>query len=273
MSNTRVCILGAGNMGRALLGGLLRSGTRPEFLSLGEPSAEARAGVARELGVTASADNLEAVRDAAVVVLAVKPQDAQAVMTPLAVLLAGQRTLVVSVAAGLRLASLSRWCPKVPAMRAMPNRPALVGAGVSGAYAPEQLSYEHRAAGQRVLEAVGEVVWVKSEDALDAVTALSGSGPAYLFLLAELMAEAGGELGLERATAERLARVTLYGAGQMANAGGATLGELREQVTSPGGTTAAALGAFAAADLKATVRRALAAAYERGRELAAASGG
>jgi pyrroline-5-carboxylate reductase len=273
MSNTRVCILGAGNMGRALLGGLLRSGTRPEFLSLGEPSPEARASVARELGVTASADNADAVRDAAIVVLAVKPQGARQVMSALAPQLARTGTLVVSVAAGVRLESLESWCPGVPFMRAMPNRPALIGAGVSGAFAPLALSREQRAAGQRVLEAVGEVVWVDSEDAIDAVTALSGSGPAYFFLLAELMAEAGSGLGLERATAERLARVTLYGSGLMADSGGATLAQLRDQVTSPGGTTAAALAAFAAADLAGTVRRALTAAYERGRELAAASGG
>jgi pyrroline-5-carboxylate reductase len=273
MSNTRVCILGAGNMGRALLGGLLRSGTRAEFLSLGEPSTQARADIARELGVTGSADNLEAVRGAAVVVLAVKPQHVAAVLTPLAAALGASAALLVSVAAGVRIAALEACCPGVPVMRAMPNRPALVGAGVSGAFAPEEVSPAHRAAAQRVLQAVGEVVWVKSEDALDTVTALSGSGPAYFFLLAELMAEAGSELGLDPATAARLARVTLYGAGLMANSVDGALADLRAQVTSPGGTTAAALAAFTQADFADTVRRALTAAARRSRELAAASGG
>jgi pyrroline-5-carboxylate reductase len=274
MTNRRVCVLGAGNMGRVLIGGLLRSGTRPEHVSAGESQPAARAALARDFAITATADNRAAVADAAVVVLAVKPQDAAAVLAPLADLLATTRPLVISVAAGVRIAALKACCAAdVPMMRAMPNRPALIGAGATGLYAPPDVSAGQRALGAELLESVGEVVWVASEDALDVVTALSGSGPAYFFLLAELMAEAGESLGLEGAAARRLATATLYGSGLLAQSPDTDLARLRGEVTSKGGTTAAALETFEAADLRATVRRALGAAVQRSRELAAAMPG
>jgi len=216
-------------MGRALIGGLLRSGTRPEHLSVGEPVAAAREALARDLGITAGADNAAAVRGAAVVVLAVKPQEAAAVLGALAGQWGAQGPLLISVAAGLRVATLQAWCgPGVAVVRAMPNRPAL-----------------------------------------DVVTALSGSGPAYFFLLAQLMAEAAAGLGLEAAAARRLAAATLHGAGLLAHGGDADLARLRAEVTSRGGTTEAALRVFEDAGLRATVARALEAAALRGRELAA----
>ena len=268
MIEDRLCILGAGNMGRALIGGLLRSGTRAERLSVGESSGEARTKLARELGVSATADNLAAVAGATMVVLAVKPREAAAVLAPLAGSLARTRPLLVSVAAGVRVAALEGWCGAgVPVVRAMPNRPALVGAGVTGLYAPPAVSAAQRAAAERVLKAVGEVVWVPGEDALDTVTALSGSGPAYFFLLAELLAEAGERLGLQAEAARRLATATLYGAGLLAQSGDADLGRLRAEVTSRGGTTEAALAVLEAADLRTTVTRALSAAVQRSREL------
>lgn len=268
MMEDRLCILGAGNMGRALIGGLLRSGTRPERLSVGESSEAARATLVRELGVTASPDNLAAVADATLVVLAVKPREAAAVLAPLAATLSRKRPLLVSVAAGVRVAVLEGWCGAgVPVVRAMPNRPALVGAGVSGLFAPPAVTAAQRSAAERVLKAVGEVVWVPGEDALDTVTALSGSGPAYFFLLAELLAEAGERLGLEGGAARRLATATLYGAGLLVQSGDADLKRLRAEVTSRGGTTEAALAVLEAADLRATVTRALGAAVQRSREL------
>lgn len=271
MTNSRLCILGAGNMGRALIGGLLRSGTRAEHLSVGESQPAARAALARELGITATADNRAAVADAAIVVLAVKPQEAAAVLSPLAPLLGTARPLLLSVLAGVRVAELEAWCgPGVPVLRAMPNRAALIGAGATGLYAPPTVSSEQRAAAEQVLKGVGEVVWVPGEAGLDVVTALSGSGPAYFFLLAELMAEAGVELGLEAVTARRLAATTLCGSGLLVQSGHADLTRLRAEVTSKGGTTEAALAVFEDADLRATVRRALAAAVQRSRQLAAA---
>jgi len=209
-----------------------------------------------------------------VVILAVKPQDAGAVLVPLAELLGAARPLLISVAAGVRIAALKAWCgAAVPVMRAMPNRPALIGAGATGLYAPPEVGAGSRALATEVLQSVGEVVWVPSEAALDVVTALSGSGPAYFFLLAELLAEAGESLGLEAAAARRLASATLYGSGLLAQSADTDLAQLRLEVTSPGGTTAAALETFAAADLRATVRRALGAAVQRSRELADLSPG
>ena len=274
MSDQHLTVLGGGHMGRALISGLLRSGTRPERLRVGEASEAARLLLARELGVSATADNARAVDGASVVVLAVKPQQAGAVVTELAPLLRAQRPLVLSVAAGVRTATLQAWCGAgVPVGRAMPNRPALLGAGATALYAPPSVGSELRAAAERIARAVGEVVWVGEEDLLDVVTALSGSGPAYFFLFAELMAEAAAGLGLPAPVAQRLAAATLHGAGLMAATGDADLARLRTEVTSEGGTTEAALGVFAAADLEGTVARALAAATRRGRELGALAQG
>jgi pyrroline-5-carboxylate reductase len=269
MIQRRIALLGAGNMGRALIGGLLRSGTRAEALSVGEPFAPARAALARELGVSALGDNARAIEGATLVLLAVKPSDAQAVLEALAPRLTATRPLLVSVCAGVRLEALERWCgPGVPVVRAIPNRPALVGAGVSALYAPDTVGPHERAAAEETLRAVGEVVWVDSEGALDAVTALSGSGPAYFFLFTQLLAEAGAQLGLEAPTARRLALATFYGSALMTQ-GDADLERLRAEVTSAGGTTAAAVRVFEAADLRGTVRAALAAAAARSRELGA----
>jgi pyrroline-5-carboxylate reductase len=270
MSATRICVLGAGNMGRALLSGLMRSGTRAEQLSVGESVPAARALLARELGLTASADNEAAISGAGIVVLAVKPQEASALLKPLAGALAAARPLLISVLAGTRVRELEAWCGnEVPVVRAMPNRPALLGAGISGLYAPLKVAAAQRAGAEAVLKAVGEVVWVPTEDMLDAVTALSGSGPAYFFLLAECMAEAGQQLGLEHAVAQRLALVTLYGSGLLAHGGGAELARLRAEVTSRGGTTEAALRVLEQGGLKGLMAQALNAAAARGRELAA----
>jgi len=256
-------------MGRALIGGLLRGGWRAEQLSVAESQPAAREALARDFGISAAGDNAAAVAGASIVVLAVKPQDAAAVLRPLAAALAAGQSLLISVAAGVRCAALESWCGAgVPVMRAMPNRPARVGAAATGLFAAPAVSPEQRVAAERVLQAVGEVFWVPTEELLDVVTALSGSGPAYFFLLAELMAEAGAELGLERAVAQRLAAATLYGAGLLARSGDVDLARLREEVTSAGGTTEAALRALEAANLRATVRAALVAATQRGRELA-----
>jgi len=224
-------------MGRALIGGLLRSGMRSEQLSAGESEAAARATLLREFGVSATDDNRVAVAGAAIVVLAVKPQDAAAVLQPLAAAFALNRPLLISVAAGVRVAALESWCGAgVPVMRAMPNRPARVGAGATGVYAPPAVGAQQRAA-------------------------------------AELMAEAATQLGLESGMAHRLAAATLHGSGLLARSGDGDLARLRQEVTSTGGTTEAALRTLEAADLRTTVRAALAAATQRGRELAAVRAG
>jgi pyrroline-5-carboxylate reductase len=270
MSDLQLAILGGGHMGRALIAGLLRSGTRPERIGIGESSEETRRVLAAELGVTATPDNARAVDGAAVVVVAVRPQDAGSVLEGVSPLLQAQRPLVLSIAAGVRVATLEAYCGEgVPVMRAMPNRAALVGAGATALYAPPPVSAAQRAAAEHVARGVGGLVWVSEEDQLDVVTALSGSGPAYFFLLAECMAEAAEGLGLAPPVARILAAATLHGAGVLAHSGVTDLARLRAEIASPGGTTEAALEVFTSARLREVVERALAAAARRSRELGA----
>jgi len=274
MSHIELTVLGAGNMGKALIGGLLRHGMRPEQIMVGESQEAARASLSRDLGLTATADNASAVRNADLVVLAVKPQDARSVLAPLADHLQQRRTIVLSVAAGIRIQALQSWCGTgVPVIRAMPNRPALVGAGVTGLFAAAAVDATGRDMAARVMRSVGEVVWVAAEDALDVVTALSGSGPAYFFLLAEAMTRAGVNLGLPVETARRLAIATFHGAGLLAQGSDGDLARLRAEVTSKGGTTEAALSTLREAGFEELIARAVDAAAHRSRELAEQLGG
>jgi len=256
-------------MGRALIGGLLRRGLRPEHISVGESFPAARDALAADFGIQATEDNAAAVEAASVVVVAVKPQIAGDVLVALKPLLQRTRPLVISIAAGIRIAALEFWCGAgVPVVRAMPNRPALVGAGATGLYAPASVSSAQRDTAEKVMQSAGEVVWVASEDLLDVVTALSGSGPAYFFLLAELLTQGATDLGLDPVAARRLAIATLHGAGQLAQAGDGDLVKMRAEVTSKGGTTEAAVKSLEAADLRGIVARALEAATRRSHELA-----
>jgi pyrroline-5-carboxylate reductase len=274
MISERLAFLGGGNMGRALIGGLLQRNTRPELITVGEAYEPARSALGKDFGVFATADNAAAIADAGIVVLAVKPQDAGAVLAPLAPILQRTRPVVVSICAGLRISALEEWCGGgISVVRSMPNRPALVGAGATGLYAGPGVSATHRAKAEAVMSAVGVVVWVPTEDALDVVTALSGSGPAYFFLLAESMVQAAVDLGLEPDTARRLAVATLHGAGLLAHSGDGDLARLRAEVTSRGGTTEAALKVLNDTGLRGIVARALEAATRRGGELAAQFGG
>lgn len=269
MSHLELTVLGAGNMGRALIGGLLRHGMRPEQIAVGDSYEPARTSLSREFGIAATADNAAAVARADLIVLAVKPYQAASVLTSLAVQLQQRRPVILSVAAGVRIEVLQGWCGAgVPVIRAMPNRPALVGAGATGLYAPSEVGATQRALAAEVMQSVGEVFWVPTEDALDAVTALSGSGPAYFFLLAETMAAAGVELGLPIETARRLSIATLHGAGLMAQVGDGDLARLRAEVTSKGGTTEAAVRLLQGAGFNELIGRALQAAAHRSRELA-----
>src|SRR6185437_12587552 len=269
MSHIDLTVLGAGNMGRALIGGLLRRGMRSEQIAVGESQEGARSTLSRELGIAATADNAAAIRNANLIVLAVKPQDVGSVLTPLAGALQQRSPIVLSMAAGVRIQALQSWCGAgVPVIRAMPNRPALVGAGVTGLYAPPAVDASQRAIAAQIMQSVGEVVWVGTEDALDVVTALSGSGPAYFFLLAETMAGAGVSLGLPLETARRLSIATLHGAGLLAHGSDGDLARLRAEVTSKGGTTEAALRTLESAGFNELITRAIDAATHRSRELA-----
>jgi pyrroline-5-carboxylate reductase len=265
--------VGGGNMGGALIRGLIARGLAAQRISVGEAHQSRRIALADELGVHVTADNREAVNGADVVVIAVKPQDMAGTVRELAPSLAARAPLVISIAAGIRVADIEGWSGAgIPVVRAMPNRPALNSAGATAMFAPPAVTAAHRALAAQVLGAVGTTVWVAEESLLDVVTALSGSGPAYFFLLAELMTDAAVNLGLDRASALELSLQTLYGSGLMARHSDGDLARLRAEVTSKGGTTEAAVRSFDAANLRGIVAAALTAATERGREMARAFG-
>jgi pyrroline-5-carboxylate reductase len=269
LAGLRIALVGGGNMARGLIGGLLGRGVPPMQITVAEPLLAARQTLAHDFKVNVAADNTAVIAGAEVIVLAVKPQQMAAVAQALAPALT-HRPLVISVAAGIRATDLSRWLGHgVPVVRAMPNRPALTGAGATGLYADATVTTQRREQAAQVLAASGLCIWVEDEAALDTVTALSGSGPAYFFLLAELMAESAIAQGLDPAAARALAAQTLAGAGQLVAAEQKPdLARMRAEVTSKGGTTEAALHAFAERHLAATVQIAMAAAARRSRELA-----
>lgn len=272
--NERIACIGGGNMGRAILGGLCRRGHAPAAIVVAEPLAAARAALAADFGVEVTARNDAAVDGADVVLLAVKPQQMKDVVRALTEPFARRRPLVVSIAAGITTASLARWIgAPLPLVRAMPNTPALVGRGATGLFATPETPDGMRALAERLLAAVGCVEWVAEEALLDAVTALSGSGPAYFFLFLESLERAGVALGLPADVARRLAIETAAGAAELARTSPADPGTLRAQVTSPGGTTERALAVFAAGGFEPLVHAALAAAATRAAELSAEFGG
>ena len=253
-------------MASALIGGLLAKGAAPGSISVVERLEAARAELFRQHGVRASAAADEQTRRAEVLLLAVKPQDLRAALEPIAGTARGM--LVVSIAAGVRLPDLSRWLGGHDRIvRAMPNTPALIGAGIAALCAPAAVGPEDRNRAERILRAVGETVWVDDERLLDPVTALSGSGPAYVFWFIEQLAQSGTALGLAAETARKLALQTVLGAAQLAARSGEPPSVLRERVTSKGGTTEAALRVFDEERLAEGLRKALEAASRRGAEL------
>jgi pyrroline-5-carboxylate reductase len=261
----KVCFVGGGNMAGALIGGLLRKGHDRGSISVIEVSAEARQRLGAEHQVHASATPDEHSDAAEVLVLATKPQDLRAAVSGFSGL--GQK-LVISIAAGVRLDALSRWLGghrKI--VRCMPNMPALIGAGIAALYAPAAVSMKERETAQAILSAVGEVVWVDDERLLDPVTAVSGSGPAYVFWFIEQLAASGEKLGLPREVSQRLAMQTVLGAAKLAAQSDKSPAVLRTQVTSKGGTTEAALKVFERENLAEGLAKALEAASRRGGEL------
>jgi pyrroline-5-carboxylate reductase len=266
-SALRISFIGGGNMARALIAGLKRHAVPGDHISVGEPDAQARLRLQQDLGVRASADNHEAVQGADVWVLAVKPQYAAQVMQQLRPVLQTSRPLLFSIAAGMRIAELARACGSdVAIVRSMPNRPALLGAGITALFAAPNVTAAQRQQAELIGQASGRAVWLRAESELDIVTALSGSGPAYFFLLAEQLARAAQDLGLEPETATQLARATLHGAGMLANEG-AGLAEERAAVTSRGGTTEAAIRTLDQGGFAQLIASALKAAAARSAEL------
>lgn len=252
-------------MAAALIGGLLNSGWAAQRIRVAEPLPERAAWLRSEFGVSVAASAAEVAADADALLLAVKPQQMREA-------LAGLRpkpgAVVVSIAAGVRLATLRRLLgEQLDYVRAMPNTPALVGAGISGLYAPAGTPDAAKALAEQLLSAAGECVWVQQEEQLEAVTALSGSGPAYYFLLTEVLREAGAALGLPAELAAKLAAQTCIGSARMLEQSGEDVQSLRAKVTSKGGTTEAACEHLEAAGLRAIFREALAKAAARGTQL------
>ncbi|HSN70354.1 MAG TPA: pyrroline-5-carboxylate reductase [Steroidobacteraceae bacterium] len=268
MRDQRLAFIGGGNMAQSLIAGLLARGWPAARISVADPVETQRNRIQAEYGVATTGDNLSAIRDADVIVLAVKPQDLADVARQIAPALLGTAPLAISVAAGVRASDVARWLGLPTVVRAMPNRPALVGYGASALYAPAAIGAAERELASDILAAVGLALWVDDESLMDAVTAVSGSGPAYFFLLIEMLEESGAALGLDSATARRLAIATAYGSARMARDTDSTPAELRQQVTSKGGTTAAALTELENAGVRDIFRRAVAAAAARSAELA-----
>ncbi len=264
-------LVGCGRMGSALLAGWLDRGLDPGELTVIEPNEETASAVRQRLGVgvIASAERISAETRPDVVVLAVKPQVMTSVL-PTYARFAGPHTVFLSIAAGRTLAFLSRHLGQQAAIvRVMPNSPAAIRRGVSVACANQNASQVHRQRCERLLEAVGNVLWIEDESLLDAVTAVSGSGPAYVFLLVECLAAAGVAAGLPADLSARLARATVSGAGEMLHQSPRRAEDLRRDVTSPGGTTEAALSVLMGPNgLQSLITEAVTAAAERSRHLA-----
>ena len=264
----KIAFLGGGNMATSLVGGLVESGHPPAAVVVSEPVAEKRRDLAERFAVEVTADNREAAAASDVVVLAVKPQDMAEVVTGAAGAMRERGPLVVSIAAGTRIGRILEWLGyAAPVVRTMPNTPALLGCGATALFANEAVTDEQRGAAETILESAGIALWVDDEGLLDAVTAVSGSGPAYYFLLMEHMIRTGERLGLTASQARALTLQTALGAARMALESGRTPEELRVGVTSPGGTTARALDLFGEGGFGELVERALTGARDRSREL------
>jgi pyrroline-5-carboxylate reductase len=261
----KLAFLGGGNMASALIGGLIAKGTPARSISVVDvsPAARERLGA---LGVRVGTAPDSAVQNADTLVIAVKPQDMRSALASIAGAVRGK--LVVSVAAGITLDALSRWLDgHRNIVRCMPNTPALVGAGIAGLYALPEVTPDGRKKAETILRAVGEVVWMPEERLLDPVTAVSASGPAYVFWFIEQLAADAEKLGIPREASLKLALHTVLGAAQLAAGSDKSPAELRKQVTSKGGTTEAALKVFEEERLAERLLRAIEAASKRGEEM------
>ncbi len=262
----RITFIGGGNMAKALLGGLIGQGYSPSGMQVVEPYAELHETLSQQFGVrcVTAVDASSLLCDT--VVLAVKPQQMREALTPLYGKL--EQQLVVSIAAGIRLADISRWLGGYLRLaRAMPNTPALIGKGVSGLFADPSVDQSGRLNAERILNAVGSILWLQDEAQIDAVTAISGSGPAYVFYFIEAVEAAARQLGFDEPAARKLTMETFLGATQLAARSAESISTLRQQVTSKGGTTEAALKSFAVSGIAAEIALGIEAAALRGREL------
>ena len=270
MQNSQIGFIGGGNMARSLVGGLLKNGWTAANLTISEPD-DFNASLLRKLdpALKLTRDNRLVAENADVVLFAIKPQIFAEVVEPLRETLQRQRPLLISIAAGVTIDSIDRWSGGgLPIVRCMPNTPALVESGATGLFANAAVNDGQRAIAESLLRAVGLAVWLDEESLIDTVTALSGSGPAYFFLLMEALQDAASAQGLPADTAKLLALQTAFGAAKLALESDTDFATLRQRVTSRGGTTEAALNVFEQQGLRDTVTAAVEAAANRSRELA-----
>jgi pyrroline-5-carboxylate reductase len=269
MNNTTLAFIGGGNMASSLVGGLIADGWDPASIRVADTSAQQLERLSQRFPVTTTTDNRAAIAQADVIVLAVKPQSMQAVAQQLADDINQQQALVISIAAGIRASTLRTWLGADTAIvRTMPNTPAMVQSGATALFANPAVNEEQRSIAESILRAVGVAIWVDDEALMDAVTALSGSGPAYFFLFMEALQKAGCELGLPARTAHLLTLQTAFGAAKMALESTEDAATLRRRVTSPGGTTERAISVLQDGGFEALVSKALQSAAARSRELA-----
>ena len=275
MEEKKITFIGGGNMAYSLIGGLVAGNCPGANIRVSDPNEEGLQAMAAQLGTLPFTDNCSAIVDADAIVLAVKPQVLARVAHEISTTLAAQeeQPLILSIAAGVRIGDLERWLGgNRPVVRSMPNTPALLQSGATGLYANALVSEAQCSLAESILRAVGTTVWLESEAQIDAVTAVSGSGPAYFFLLMEAMEAAGQKLGLSEETARMLTLQTAFGAAKMALERPESSGELRRKVTSPGGTTERAIEVFQQQGLEDLVEQALTAARDRSVELASILG-
>jgi pyrroline-5-carboxylate reductase len=269
MKKSTIAIIGGGNMGASLLGGLIADGYPIDHLWVSDPMQEKLTQLKQQFHVNTTTNNAEAVQAATTIIFAVKPQHLATTATDLASVVQTHKPLVISIAAGIRETSLQHWLGgNIAIVRSMPNTPALIGSGASALYANSHVSAEQRNIAESILRAVGLTVWLQDEKLMDVVTALSGSGPAYFFLVMEILQKAAEQLGLPTDIARLLTLQTAFGAARMALESEHTLSELRQHVTSPGGTTEKALNVLEDKDIRHIFTEALKAANHRSEELA-----
>lgn len=269
MENIKIAFIGCGNMGRSLIGGMLANGFPAKNISAVDISEAQRSKVASNFKIETFSEATPAIRDADVVVLAVKPQSIRAILKSLSDILEAEKPLLLSIAAGIQTSAIARWSGYDAAIvRVMPNTPSLVRTGAAGLYANENTDEHQKTLAESIIRSVGMTIWVDQENLIDSVTALSGSGPAYFFYFMEVMEKAGIDLGLSEEQARNLTLQTALGAAKMALESDLDPADLRKQVTSPGGTTEKALGIMHKKNLDAIIIAAIEAAADRARELA-----
>lgn len=264
-----ISFIGAGNMATSLIGGLIADGYDPKKIWATNPNAQQLQQLQQRFGINITADNKEAANEAEIVVLAVKPQKLKTVATELAAVIKRHHPLIISVAAMIPVGHLEKWLgEKTAIVRCMPNTPSLIQSGASGLFANAYVSEEQKSLAESIIRAVGIIVWITKEEQMDIVTALSGSGPAYFFYFMETMQKSAEKLGLPTETARLLTLQTALGAARLAMETAEDLSTLRQQVTSPGGTTERAFEILMQAQLDDWIHQAMSAAKKRAVELA-----